>query len=440
MTTARIEAACAGFARGFARIELRVPSDKSLTQRALLLAALAEGRSRIASPLCSEDALAVRDVIVRLGARCAEEGGAWTVQGLGGRIDRDCGTLDLRNSGTGARLMLGLLAGFGGEATLTGDASLRQRPMLRVVEPLRAMGARIEGPGRHLPIHVARGGVLAPYVGEVAVPSAQVKSAILLAALGADGVSRVREKRATRDHTERMLPCFGVPVVVQPQGIEVAGPARLRAAELCIPADPSSAAFFAAAAALAGPGTRIELLDVLLNPGRIEFFHLLQEMGAQVAWSVAEERSGEPVGRVVVEGATLRGTAIEPARVPALIDELPLVALLGARASGTTTVAGAEELRIKESDRIRSIGEGLGALGVPFEERPDGFRIEGGARLRGARVRSHGDHRIAMVLAVAALFAAGTTEIEGAECAAVSYPGFFEDLRRLAPGARIDLA
>jgi 3-phosphoshikimate 1-carboxyvinyltransferase len=414
---------------------LRVPSDKSITQRALILALLAEGTSRLVRPLRAGDTRSVERAIARLGARVIESADALEVTGARVVEIDDQLPLDLENSGTGARLLLGALAGRGAGAEITGDASLRSRPMGRVVRPLQKMGASFTGPDlEKLPLHVRATLPLQPYVGELEVASAQAKSAVLLAALGAAGETRVHEPRPTRAHTETLLAQFGAAVEVggRGDGVEIVlrGPQALKAATVVVPADPSAAAFHAAAAA-ARPGSRVEFPELVLDPRRSAFFDVLGEMGAKVERRDVVRRDGETIGTLLVEGAGLRGAEIRPERVPDLIDELPLVAVLGALARGPTRVQGAAELRVKESDRIHALGDGLARMGARVWLESDGFVIEGGRDLKGATVRSHGDHRIALALAVAALGARGETTIEGFECAEVSYPGFLEDLGAL---------
>jgi 3-phosphoshikimate 1-carboxyvinyltransferase len=410
---------------------LRVPSDKSITQRALLIGALAEGTTRIVAPLDAGDTRAVRGALARLGVAIVERPGELELRPPERLALRGDAPLDLENSGTGARLLLGLLAGRGGAATLTGDASLRGRPMGRVVAPLVAMGARIDGPDvSRLPLRVRAQPPLRPFVGTLEVASAQVKSAVLLAALGAQGETRLVEPAPTRAHTEAMLRAFGVELAARGREVVLRGPQRPRATPVEVPADPSAAAFHAAAAALL-EGSQVELTDVALSPRRTRFFDVLARMGASVARLDVAERGGETVGTLRVAGGELRATDVDPSEVPDLIDELPLVAVVAAFARGTTRVRGAAELRVKESDRLEAMGEGLARMGVAIALHEDGFDVTGGAALRGAAVRSRGDHRIAMALAIAALRADGPTAIDDFACAAISYPGFRADLARL---------
>jgi 3-phosphoshikimate 1-carboxyvinyltransferase len=416
---------------------LRPPSDKSMTQRALIFSMLAEGTSKIVHPLEAGSTRSVRNAIERLGAVVTEHDDLLEVAGALRLEPDDAMPIDLEGSGTGARLLLGALAGRGVSIEITGDSSLRRRPMGRVVRPLTRMGAHFSGDDLdHLPLKVRAALPLRPYDGELEVASSQAKGAVLLAALGAEGTTRLRERQPTRTHTEAMLAEFGAPVTTKPSGVGVgvdvflSGPQKLRATTIHVPGDPSAAAFHAAAAA-AVPGARIELRDLLVDSHRAAFFDVLQRMGAHVERKDAVRRGGELVGTLVVEGRELHAVEIGADDVPDLIDELPLVAVLGAVAKGTTRVHGAGELRVKESDRVHALGDGLARLGARVWLEPDGFLVEGGRPLRGADVSSCGDHRIAMALVVAALSARGESTVDGFECAEVSYPGFLEDLAGL---------
>jgi 3-phosphoshikimate 1-carboxyvinyltransferase len=323
---------------------------------------------------------------------------------------------------------MGVLAASSLEAELSGDESLNRRPMERVAAPLRRMGAQIESTEGRPPVRVRgarlKGASLTP---EAA--SAQIKSAILLAALNAEGTTTVHEKVPTRDHTERMLRRFGARLTVDGPLISIDGPQRLSGTRLSIPGDPSSAAPFVVAA-LVLPDSEVVIEGVLLNPHRVRYLEVLREMGADIETSITSASDGEPAGRIAARSSSLKGVTVSPRDVPAVVDELPILAIAGALATGRFEVRGASELRVKESDRIRSMVEGLGAMGVDIEEGEDGFRIEGGRSLRGAPVRSHGDHRIAMALSVAALAARGDTDVEGAEVVSISLPSFYQDLRR----------
>jgi 3-phosphoshikimate 1-carboxyvinyltransferase len=326
------------------------------------------------------------------------------------------------------RMLAGILAGQPFTSTLHGDASLSRRPMRRVMEPLERMGARIESTDGHAPL-VIHGGPLQPIAHSPAVPSAQVKSAVLLAALFAGGTTSVTEPAQTRDHTEHALLAFGADLRRQGSTVSIAGRQRLTGRPLTIPGDFSSAAFWMVAAA-ALPGSRIDIEDVGLNPTRIGLVAVLRRFGARVTVEVTSVDAGEPRGTIAVEGDRTGTVDISPEEVPGLIDELPAIAALAAH-GGEVTVRGAGELRVKESDRIATLVAGFRNLGIAADERPDGFTVHGTGAPRGGVAHAHDDHRIAMALAIAALGASGPSTIDGAEAVAVSYPGFFDALGRL---------
>ena len=433
---------------------VRVPGDKSVSHRAALLAALCEGggQTRISNFSTSADCASTLRCLEQLGVRVERDGTTVRVEGAGIQLPRaPDAALDCGNSGTTMRLLAGVLAGQNFSATLTGDGSLRSRPMRRVIEPLELMGARIASTGGQAPLRVEGRRPLSKieYVSPVA--SAQVKSCVLLAGLNADGLSTVVERRgATRDHTERLLNWFGVEVrtlpvtVFEPSPDDAAATTAVRASavslysypplaarDVDVPGDISSAAFFVIAAALLA-GSELTVEGVGLNPTRTQMLDALRALGADLSTENAVERCNEPVGEIVVRGAgvlaprrpganVLRGELIA-----GLIDELPILAVAGTQVEGGLEIRDAKELRVKETDRVRAVVENLRAMGARVEEYDDGLFVEGGARLRGARVRAFGDHRVAMAFAVAALVAEGETEIEGAECVAVSFPEFVE--------------
>ena len=411
--------------------ELRVPGDKSIAHRALMLTAMAQGESRIDGLPDGEDVAATIACLRGLGVPIDRIGGPARVHGGGWRsFHGPHGPLDCANSGTTMRLLLGILSGSWVSATLDGDASLRRRPMARVIEPLRTMGARIESREGRAPLTVT-GARLQGRRHVLSVASAQVKSALLLAGLTASGPTTVVEPVATRDHTERLLRAMGTDVNATADGVVIRPSQQpLRPIDLSVPGDFSSAAFWMAAAALR-PGWSVTVREVGLNPSRTAFLRLLLSMGAeiQVALDAGEI---EPVGAVTVVGRPLRAITLSAADVAAAIDEIPVLLSLATAAEGTTVIEGAAELRVKESDRLATMSEGLRRMGAIVDERPDGVRIVGPATLRGATVDSHGDHRIAMALAVAGLTASGPTTIKGADSVAVSYPDFFAHLRELA--------
>ena len=412
---------------------VRVPGDKSISHRALILGALATGRTRIRGLAPGGDCRSTRACLAALGVEISESRGAdttvWYVDGRGlGGLVRPSAPLDAGNSGTTARFLFGVLAGQRFSATLTGDGSLSRRPMMRVAEPLQLMGARIGTTGGCLPATV-EGTRLRGIVYEMPIASAQVKSAVLLAGLHADGVTAVAEPQQTRDHTERALAAFGAAISVEPLRVSVEGGQRLEAADVIVPGDPSSAAFWAAAAA-GIPGASAVLDGVGLNPTRISFLGVLERMGAHVDVRLDDASRPEPSGTVTVRHASLQPVEIQPFEVPGLIDELPALAALATHGGGLS-VTGAGELRVKESDRIAALVAGLRALGADVEEFSDGFRVSGNRRLAGGAADASGDHRLAMAFAVAALGARADSLIRNAQSVAVSYPGFFETLERL---------
>ncbi|GAB6063376.1 3-phosphoshikimate 1-carboxyvinyltransferase [Deferrisoma palaeochoriense] len=412
--------------------ELRVPGDKSISHRALLFSALAEGTSRIRGLQAGEDVRSTRRALEALGVAIRDEGEVVVVEGRGiGGLREPEDVVDCGNSGTTMRLLAGILAGHGFLSVLTGDASLRRRPMARVLDPLREMGALALGrdEDRLAPL-VLRGGSLRALTWTLPVASAQVKSAVLLAGLHARGVTWVEEPAPSRDHTERMLDALGAEVLREGSRVGIRGRTPLRSADWQIPGDPSSAAFWAAAALLV-PGARVRVRGVCLNPTRTGFFRLLQRMGAPVELRETGVAGGEPVGDVVVQHGPLSGVEVGPEEVPAAIDEFPALAVVAARAEGETVVRGAEELRHKESDRIGTLARELRKAGVDVETFPDGFRIRGPAALRPAAFESHGDHRLAMALGVLGLAIPGGAEVDGADAASVSYPAIWDEL----PGA-----
>ena len=403
---------------------LRVPGDKSISHRALMLAGIAEGRTRITGFLDSEDCLATLGALRSMAVR-TERPDATTVvvEGAGMRgLRAPTADLNMGNAGTAMRLYLGLLSGQAFTSHLVGDASLSRRPMERVAAPLRCMGARIDTTEGHAPLVVHGGQELHGIRYELPVASAQVKSAVLLAGLYAEGSTEVVEPAPTRDHTERMLRGFGVEVVQQGRLARVAGPARLRASDVGVPADFSSAAFFLVGGCLAAEG-ELRLEHVGMNPTRTGLLQILLSMGADIAVENERESGGEPIADLVVRPSTLRGIDVPRALVPLAIDEFPVLFVAAACARGETLVSGAEELRVKESDRIAVMAKGLKQLGADVEALPDGMRIRGG-QLTGGAIDSGGDHRIAMSFAIASLRARGPIEIADTANVATSFPGF----------------
>lgn len=425
---------------------LRVPGDKSISHRYALLAAIADGRSTIAHYAPGADCASTLACISALGAIVSRtpanrdhEPPLVTIEGRGVRglrapsADLDCG-----NSGSTMRMLAGVVAAHPFLSTLIGDASLSRRPMRRIIGPLSDMGAVITAaPGDRPPVGI-QGAALAGIHFTPDTPSAQVKSAVLLAGLQATGETSVLEPASTRDHTERALAAFGAAITVGSPStsltpgrrIVLQGGQRLAGCALTVPGDISSAAFMAVAAA-AMPGSDVSISHVGLNPSRSALLQLLKRFGAEIDVTIEDEWNGEPVGRLRIRHGRMTDLVITPDEVPEVIDELPVLATLGTF-GGSVTVSGAGELRVKESDRIAELVAGLRAMGADADERTDGFQVRAGTRLTGGTVHAKHDHRLAMAFAIAALGASGPTHIDGADAVAVSYPGFFEDLDRLA--------
>jgi 3-phosphoshikimate 1-carboxyvinyltransferase len=426
---------------------IRVPGDKSISHRALLLGVLSSGESRLRGLLPGEDCRSTATVLTALGAdvpALPEDGGEVRIRGVGpGGLRSPRDRLDCGNSGTTARLLLGLLAGLPIRAVLTGDASLRSRPMRRVTEPLGRMGARFteEGAEDRLPLRV-EGGALQALTHRSPVASAQVKSALLLAGYTGGVAVEVTEPIQSRDHTERMLRRMGVPVEADetPDGWRVRlgeGAPELRPLDLLVPGDFSSAAFLIAFGLLGGSGSEIRIPNVGLNPTRTGLLDVLREMGGRIRVEGIRETddlSGEPAGDLVVEPSELRGGSAGGALIPRMIDEVPILAAIAARATGVTEIRDAEELRVKESDRIRVMARNLEGVGVRVEELPDGLRIHGGrGRLEG-EVPVHHDHRIAMAFGVLGALPGMRISVDDPAVADVSFPGFWALLESLRAG------
>jgi 3-phosphoshikimate 1-carboxyvinyltransferase len=420
------------------RGRLTVPGDKSISHRYAILGAVAEGRSRLDNYAPGADCRSTVSCLERLGVEIATApDGTITLLGRGlGRLCSPSGPLDAGNSGTTMRLLAGILAGHRFSAQIVGDNSLSRRPMRRVIGPLERMGAWIESAEGHPPLTI-HGAALHGVEHRPDVPSAQVKSAVLLAGLLAEGTTTVNEPAQTRDHTERALATFGVRLSANGGGVSVSGGQRLVGRTLGIPGDFSSAAVWMVAAALL-PGSRIEIDDVGLNPTRTALLSVLRRFGARVSVDVAARDADEPRGRLVVEGDRRQPVEISPEEVPGLIDELPAVAALAAH-GGEVSVRGATELRVKESDRIADLVAGFRALGIDADERPDGFVVSGPSKGSGTRssrpsggtADAHGDHRLVMAFALAGLAADAPSTILGADAVDISYPGFFQTLERL---------
>ena len=419
---------------------IRVPGDKSVTHRAIILTALAEGLSQVTDYCRGEDCLNTMRAFQSLGVRIEETPEQLTVHGKGmWGLTEPFGPIDCGNSGTGIRLMAGLLAGQDFFTVLTGDESIRRRPMGRVVKPLRAMGATIAG---------RKGGELAPlaitgtrlkgmsYVSPVA--SAQIKSSLLFAALYADGLTTISEPRLSRDHTERMFAYFGIPFHRDGCTVRIEGRPSIRwsGKTVVVPGDLSAAAFFLVGASIV-PDSDVTVLSVGMNPTRTGLLDILRQMGAHIEVLNPREEAGEPVADLRVRSMPLRGVQIGPEQIPQTIDEFPILCVAAAVADGETVITGAEELRVKESDRIATMAAELRAMGARIEERPDGMVIQGLGRkgangaLTGATCASHGDHRVAMSVAIGALTAAQPTQIQDTACIETSFPNFDRKLLEL---------
>ena len=414
---------------------VRVPGDKSIGHRALIFGALADGGLRIVGLPQGEDVRSTRRCLEALGAAFSEQGDA--VVAAGGGLSAPWKTpqsrLDCGNSGTTMRLLMGLLSGMPLEATLFGDASLSRRPMGRVAEPLRAMGAAIElTGGKFAPVSVRGKRPLSAARYRLPVPSAQVKSAVLLAGLSSNGETIVVDPFGARDHTERMLEWLNASVLRRdgPNIHLTPGPLRGDGRVVRVPGDISSASFFMAAASMV-EGSDVSLPGVGVNATRMGFISVLKEMGALIEMTNQREEGGEPVADIRVRSAPLRSVTVAAERVPALIDEVPLLAVAAATARRVTRIEGLGELRHKESDRLEGTAKGLRAMGVDARVDGDALEIQGGSKIRGALIETLGDHRLAMAFSVAALVAHGETRLSDAECVAISYPGFFPDLEAL---------
>ena len=412
--------------RGF-RGEIPIPPDKSISHRAAIIGSLASGTSIIKNFNAVGDCSATLNCLQMLGVNMSrEKEGEIRIEGknLFG-FQEPQNTLDAQNSGTTARLLLGLLSGQNFNSVLNGDASLQKRPMKRVVKPLRKMGAKIEGrnDADYLPIEVV-GMSLKGIEYRLPVPSAQLKSAVILAGLLSEGETKIEEVIPSRDHTERMLRYLGAKIQSGNGIIRVQGKKKIKGHKITIPGDISSACFFIAAALLA-EGSEITLPDVGINPTRTGFLNIVKRMGSDVKIQEVREICSERVANLSVNSSELRGVEIKSEEIPSLIDEIPLIALLATQARGKTEIHGACELRVKESDRIRAIVLNFRKMGMDIQEKSDGFIVEGPQKLKGATVESQGDHRIAMTLAVAGLVAEGVTEVKDFECHKISFPSFY---------------
>ena len=427
---------------------VEVPGDKSCSHRAAILAGLADGVSEVQGFLPSEDCLCTLRAMEQLGVKVEEVRSGphgpldLRITGTSMSLASSKGDLDCGNSGTGMRLLAGVLAAQSFESRLIGDDSLQSRPMGRVTVPLESMGAKFVSEGEKpgcAPLRIS-GGHLNSISYEMPVASAQVKSSILLAGLFADGRTTVTQPATTRDHTERMFADFGIACSVEGNVISVMGGQTPKATSLQVPGDFSSAAFWLVAGAV-HKGSQLRVNNVGLNPTRTALMKVLLRMGAKITEESTGSQGGEPIGTLLIEGQGLQGTTIVEEEVPNLIDEVPILAIAGALAEGKTIIRNAEELRVKETDRISAVVNGLRSIGVEVEEFPDGMEIQGGSALKGAEIESYGDHRIAMAFAIAGMFLSeGEMTIPNSDCIATSYPGFSDALLALSSGGEVKLS
>jgi 3-phosphoshikimate 1-carboxyvinyltransferase len=416
--------------------KVRVPGDKSISHRALMFGAIATGRTQITGLLEAEDVINTARAVTALGAPAAKSGDTWEVLGRGvGGLSQPAGNLDFGNSGTGCRLLMGLIAGHDITACLVGDGSLSKRPMRRVLAPLQQMGLQVVDEREQLPLVLRGTSSLLPIVYETPVPSAQVKSAVLLAGLCAVGETTVIEKEATRDHTERMLRHFGATVRVEQRGtstaITVSGDAELEGRAVIVPGDPSSAAFLAAAAAIV-PGSDVTIERVLVSPTRTGFYTTLREMGGDVTFLNAREEGGEPVADIRVRHRKLTGVRVPAARAPSMIDEYPILAMVAAYADGETHMAGLGELKVKESDRLAATAAALDVNGIAARVEGETLIVSGTGRVRGGGVvKTHMDHRLAMAPLILGLAADRPVTVDDMTYVATSFPAFIGLMRGL---------
>ncbi|QWH41566.1 3-phosphoshikimate 1-carboxyvinyltransferase [Bacillus mycoides] len=409
-----------------------VPGDKSISHRSVMFGAIAEGTTKVSNFLLGEDCLSTIACFQKLGVQIEQSGNDVTIYGKGlANLQEPKEVLDVGNSGTTIRLMLGILANTPFHSTIIGDASIGKRPMKRVTDPLSTMNAQIDGRenGQYTPLSI-RGGKVKGMHYHSPVASAQVKSAVLLAGLQGEGVTTVTEPMQSRDHTERMLRAFGCTVDVNGRTVSLQGGQQLKGADIEVPGDVSSAAFFLVAGAIV-QNSKLVLENVGLNPTRTGILDVLTKMGALISINHIRNEEFEPCGDITIETSKLKGIEIGGTLIPRLIDEIPVIALLATQAEGITVIKNAEELKVKETNRIDTVVDELGKLGAKIESTPDGMIIYGKQSLKGNTVNSHGDHRIGMMLAIASCIIDGEVKIENSDAVAVSYPKFFEQLAAL---------
>ncbi|MFJ9464071.1 MULTISPECIES: 3-phosphoshikimate 1-carboxyvinyltransferase [Viridibacillus] len=415
------------------RGKITVPGDKSVSHRSIMFGGIAKGRTTVSGFLLGDDCLNTIACFRKLGVQIELDGTNVVIESNGMAIWQEpTEVLYTGNSGTTTRLMLGLLAGSNVHTVLNGDESIAKRPMKRVINPLREMGAKITGrmDGQFTPLAI-QGTKLKAIDYTMPVASAQVKSAILLAGINAEGTTVIREKEVSRDHTERMLRQFGAEITIEDGIVSLQGGQQLTATHVAVPGDISSAAFFLVAGAVA-KNSEITLENVGLNPTRTGIIDVLQEMNAKMSIEIDDESAAEPTGTITVSTSELQGTTIGGDVIPRLIDEIPILALLATQANGQTVIKDAEELKVKETDRITAVVDELKKLGADIVATDDGMIINGPTPLTGSTIRTYGDHRIGMMGAIAALITKGAIELDDADCIAVSYPTFFEDVQAVS--------
>jgi 3-phosphoshikimate 1-carboxyvinyltransferase len=412
---------------------IKVPGDKSISHRAVMFGSIAEGKTTINGFLTGEDCLSTISCFKKLGVNIEQDNEQVTIEGKGiSGLKPPTEDLYVGNSGTTIRLMLGILANTHFTSVLTGDDSISKRPMNRVTKPLKQMGAEIDGneSGNKVPLQIKGGSIRGTHY-HSPIASAQVKSAIILAGLEAEGTTSVTEPLKSRDHTERMLEAFGAEIKSDALTVSIDGGQQLKGAHIEVPGDISSAAFFLVAGAII-PDSTITLQKVGLNPTRTGILDVLNDMGAQISYENVNEEASEPYGDLVIKTSSLKGTVVKGDLIPRLIDEIPIIALAATQAEGQTVIQDAHELRVKETDRIKTVVNELKKMGADIEATEDGMFINGKAPLRGASVQSYGDHRIGMMLSIASCIAEGETTLSKSEAVAVSYPSFFDQLSRLS--------
>jgi 3-phosphoshikimate 1-carboxyvinyltransferase len=412
---------------------IKVPGDKSISHRAVMFGSIAEGKTTINGFLTGEDCLSTISCFKKLGVNIEQDNEQVTVNGKGiSGLKPPTEDLYVGNSGTTIRLMLGILANTPFTSVLTGDESIAKRPMNRVTQPLKQMGAEIEGneSGNKVPLQI-KGGKTKGFHYHSPIASAQVKSAIILAGLNGDGTTSVTEPLKSRDHTERMLEAFGAEVESEGLTVSIHGGQELKGTHIEVPGDISSAAFFLVAGAIV-PNSTITLQKVGLNPTRTGILDVLNQMGAEISYQNMNDEVSEPFGDLVIKTSSLKGTVIKGDLIPRLIDEIPIIALAATQAEGQTIIQDAQELRVKETDRIKTVVNELKKMGADIEATEDGMIINGRTMLKGAPVQSHGDHRIGMMLSIASCIAEGETTLSNSEAIAVSYPTFYNQLERLS--------